>query len=288
MLYRNIADTIKHGYVPQETRLSIDKIYADPTIAAEKKAKMAFDAVIDERLKLVDPKLQPELRKLLNERVNIQYTESGDINGYFHGSNSGKLDKDTIEMSMPNSMRESVLQYVALTHEYEHAISVAIERGGVEQKINPITIPKEIFKALWHGQGRIFENEAGSMMAEYEYLSTIPANVRAEIAKSIEADPTVPKNTKNLTLRWLKSDATTPQEHLKNERNLGRYSMENAKELNNQQIKGFSMMAGIFTVPTASLGMASYMHYHCKTVRENVQQAKPVGPLEKDFCAGYP
>jgi hypothetical protein len=288
VLYRNIGSTIKSGFVSNNTKSEIDKNFLDENLTPAKRAKKAFNLIIEDRLKMLNPKIQIELRKLLDERITVD-SNVKNLDGAFVPSSSGKLDQDKIELAIPNSLRESIIHYSVLIHEFEHAVAMQIERGGVEKTANPLMVPVEIFKALKYGAGRIYENEANAMMAEFEYLRTIPLEAKYDLSLAIIGDSTMSYSTSSFTLRSLNSLATNPEEYVEHQRDIGRYSYAKAEAINNDNKKEVIKILSRYGLTSGSASAAGYGHYYCAKIRKNILKSeKEISPITKVFCNQYP
>ncbi len=267
---KQILDYSKNYRPPKEVQLKIDQIYGRNDIGFKEKAKLAYETILDNELKLLPPDSQKRLR-VLND--NFKVYKSKDYNGKFSPKTQitvKKIDKDgkeveatenlpidevelNISVQIPEQFQETPIDYALRMHEMLHAIQWEILNNlkvVKERDISPYEMG--IFTAT-STKGRWF-NEAASMAGEWRMIYSTPEEIKKALIAELKNDPNTPEKNKALALRVLSSDAETGRGHIVSEHKAGRYSKQGivdkkkaeAKLLAGMYIGGPALVAGAF------------------------------------------
>lgn len=200
---RAITQPTESGLATSQALEDIRKTFYDPSLSPKQAALLAFDHVLSERLKLLSPEVISGVKTVLESRTQIK-------TGEFEGHYVPLLNRTQI--SLPEKLRETFIEYMLLIHETEHAIqshTIRFETGAA----------KNFGKNAKIG----FESERGAMIAEWNYLRTIPIDVKERMIQELfKMDTLFPAN-RDFLIRALGNSNKSSPEYLSNEWQAGRY-----------------------------------------------------------------
>lgn len=237
--------SISKGFVRPETKVKIQAIFEDLSLMPPSKAEAVFDLVLEDRLRLLDPEDQKYIRDFLKSRVVREKPN-------FRNQGHSGLDtlKGEILLSVPDSARRTVLEYGILLHEIEHVI---------QERARDKAVPGKIKKWIQEIKGEdiaYFHREVGAMLAEHEYISSIPLEVRAALKKQLQfyTDPNLPSPVKEFYLRFLDAEEAAPALRVRREHKAGRYNKESTARLDTLAKERARYQVAETALPVAFLG----------------------------------
>lgn len=181
-------------------------------------SKNRLDAPIvnfETHLKSMIADLPPEQAKAVEDIVENSYeiipSRDGAIRGTF-------LYRDKkIRIILPEELIGTDVEYFIKIHETYHVLNNISSMQGLSKTTKVIL--KKVKDKIKH---RYLE-EAGAMAQEWQYLNTIPSNVKIKILKEIE-EHVSNKHDREFLTRIFTSNAQNPAEHILAEQAAGRYS----------------------------------------------------------------
>ncbi len=203
-----LIEPIHSGLASAEDRIKIEAWFADRGMSQGDAALRTFDLILSRRIEalpdVVRNKLKPKIRNVVNRR--IQVTDPNTINGKYH------LVDDQISLINPAEFFNSPIEYSTLIHEVEHAIQ--------KHSVKYLNIAEKMLdsRARYH-----FEEEYGAMIAEWNYIHSLPQSVRESIIAEAERLPLSPE-AKAFVVRRFKNGNRNGDEFLNGEWEAGRYS----------------------------------------------------------------
>ena len=208
---RELIEPLRPGIMNAQDRVLVQSWFSDPKLKPGEPEKKAFDLYLQRRMDLLDPELQQKVRAII-EKNEDPYIEGNRINGEY------KNVLQYYSVTNPKEFRETAIYYHTLVHEIEHAIQDA-HSGDIEVKFIKVLTKKVKIKER-------FREEYGAMLAEWNYIRSIPKEVRFKLFEELENFKGLPRRQKEMALRTLTQADDTALEYLRHEWGAGRYNME--------------------------------------------------------------
>lgn len=262
-IFREMNHEIQSGYVTPQTKERVLQFFHDKKIPPEKRAKRIFAQIVSDRLKLLSKKEAKLVRNFLRKNIFQDYQESGSplFAAFF---DQDWPDKKEIVLSLPVDLRDTIIEYTVLTHELEHYIqSLAIARDSSLKK-------QKATEMLTHFVDIKYEQEVGAMLSEFEYLNSIPLEIKQSIVQTIATQPeTFEPDTAEFLLMLLGTQKLTPMEHVQHQHQIGRYDRKSLEQLQDQPL-WFGSLA-FLAAPTEPMAIET-ISQHISKIHEVCQQ----------------
>lgn len=270
-VYRALNEEIRYGYVSPQTRERVLQFFYDKKIPPKNRARKIFAHIVSDRLNLLSKNEAKKVRNFLRKNIFYDDQEPGSpiFAGYFDQEELGNRE---IVLSLPVDLRDTIVEYTILTHELEHVIQTqVIER----EEIGKLRYSTE---RITHFVDVKYEKELGAMLSEFEYLNSIPQEIKQKLVKSVQIHPELyDSDTAEFLLILLDAPSKTPLEHVQHQHQSGRYDRASIRE-SEQQTFWFSSLVFI-TAPTEPLALSTIsqrlteIKKTCQRLREQEKSA---------------
>lgn len=249
---------IREGFVSPQTRQRVAEYFSDKSLDPRDRARMAFIAVVSDRLLLLPKKEAKKVQEFLEKRVVRSYHDSpGNIHAFLHEPPFSKK----IILNLPELIQETTMEYGILIHELEHYI----QNRAVTWSI-PLAY-KNFFEKVDHFVDYTYEREIGAMIAEFEFMSAIPIEVRRATVQTITHHSELfSKKTADLLISLLDLYSRTPMEHVERQHMRGRYNRSAVEKLRDRLLKKQAMI--LLSAPSESLAVIA--------IRDQIHEMKGV------------
>jgi hypothetical protein len=244
--------------ISDEERSEIEKIFRDP----EKRlfaAGYVFDLLMEKRLALLPSQDADKIREIIQKakvkpssRLRKWLILSPRLTGSY------ELKSQSVTILRPESYRGSIVEFFMKTHEIEHAIQgLVVAKAIGKSSLNYFERLLTLFDSKL-----LFIEEAGAMQAEWQYLQTIPLEIKRSISEEIRKNPRISKSDRAVISRILLSDEETADQHLQIQRKAGRYTLADAQRASHKEIRTKLGVMGVSIVTpfVAVARLESYCH----------------------------
>jgi|GEM_PF-2990295 len=277
-IFQQINREIQGGFVNPETKQRVAEYFSDATLHPKERARRAFVAVVSDRLSLLPKNEAKKVQEFLKKRVFRNYSDSaGSIRAYLHEP----IFEKKIMLSLPELIQETTMEYGILIHELEHYI---------QNRAATRTIPlayQNFFEKVDHFVDYTYEREVGAMIAEFEFMNTIPIEVRRATVQTISRNSGFfSKKTRDLLISLLDLYSQTPLEHVERQHLRGRYSRSAIEKLRDRLLRKQSLI--LLSAPSESLAVIAIRDQinELKEVCERLLQAPDLHPQSQQGKAG--
>lgn len=210
-LKKTISEVRADFLTAADTR-KINELFANTALTSQQKARGAFEVVLEARLRSV-PAADAQTIRSAFQRIKASYSKSR-VNGYYIASGKGRLN-----VTLPKAYEGSVVEYLILGHELEHALQHLRQKsvqGGFSRIIQSV---KDRFVVQ-----PTYLREEGAMVAEWRYLHALPDPVRQQLVAELKQDRILDAGSRDFLLRNLLGASKDADGYLKVQRASGRYS----------------------------------------------------------------
>lgn len=218
----SLYESIKGDFTSKSDREEIARAFK--TLPEKEAFKFSYEVFLRNRLKSIPQDQWPAVQKVLNKKTYKQTA----IGSHFSPSEKNIL------IDIHPDHRETLIEYEQLAHEGEHAIQDFL----MESKLGPIDRKEDYLRTR-------FTEELGAMTAEWQYLNSLPNEIRENWISKMHAlkeqweRPGWNKNKfalwpgiveirmdPNKMIQKLQSAASSRAAYIRGQWALGRYSLD--------------------------------------------------------------
>lgn len=246
MIFQKLQDQVAD--LPKIKSSQVDDIFLryaeEPHIAA----KALFELYFKGRLEVLMPEDRQKIKTLLADHTKSMGVWEALFKFGGRGSHYNSR-KQAIFLVQPTRYQMTLMGYYELAHELEHAIQdIKLQRG---MDMDRQEVSKSLANLSLRDIAKVrFEQERGAMIAEWQFIRSIPRQYRNQLLAQISRDKMLPPWFKKLYVRSLESAEKSLEEYLDIQYKAGRYSFEDLNkdlksERNHLKARDFFLIFGI-------------------------------------------
>lgn len=212
---KSVNEQVQADFLTSEEKDKINLLFqATQNIDGRSAGEDAFEIYMKARLRQLPEDVRAKVAEIYK---NAEIQESSGLDSYYHPLTQ------SLKLRGPERYKLSILDFAVRAHEVEHVIQDTLHRKEVGTSIYQS-------KWAWSWIEASHLKEIGAMSAEWKYLSTMPINVRRELAKRIREDQ-MKTPFKDALAYMLENPAMPLKEYLDQMAKSGRYSKSNLVQL---------------------------------------------------------
>lgn len=223
-IFRQMNETLQSSYITASTLEKVRALFDDSSLSPKERGEKAFQAVVEDRLQLLDPQEARLVLKFLKSHVfRVPVDSINGINGSF---SAPAFSPKKITLTLPKEYQESIVEYAILSHELEHYIQYSLATKTLSDRLG------FFFDSLDHLADIKYEREIGAMLSEFQFLNTLPPRMiqeaRNEIIHHLEE---LHPSTLQFLLLLFSAAESTPVEYIQRQHQARRYDRASLKAM---------------------------------------------------------
>lgn len=223
-----LEHSVKEGLaLPQKSDLEaqVAKVYEMEEYSEAQKAQFGFYYYLKYRLQSLPKETRTEVLQALRWAT---VKNAKDIRGVV----TAHENTLSFALELPKKLQDSEVFYFVVAHEMEHIIQELLQSRKAETNETFEREYKEEIPRLRHFDSRMFVAELGAMIAEYNYISTLPEAIRLRLRQQLEK--IAAKSFRvgiSLVYYAFASEAESTPHYIDEQHALGRYSQAKTIEI---------------------------------------------------------